>query len=325
MMNPPALTADWPGRDEESLIWLASYPRSGNTFTRILLANYFAADDAAYDLNKLEDFIPSDVSSVLWGKPSQTSSEPGSFEALWKARPAAIARYRKTKDPQRFPCLKTHTANVLAFDSNGFDFRRNDRALYLVRHPLDVLLSYADFNGKDIDVATDLMIRSGSTVTQPVTGSIEVRGSWAENVSGWLAKPPCPVLLVRYEELCTDPEATLRSILAFLGAPIIEEKIRHAVSASRFDKVREQEAAQGFLERPPNSHSGRFFREGKALQWLRKLTPEQAYRLADACEKEMTMLGYTHPRDVFFDGRNALGPVELPGQIRMQDATNLRE
>lgn len=321
-MNLPDLSADWPGRDEESLIWLASYPRSGNTFTRILLANYIAAEGEAYELNKLQDFIPADISTVLWPKSNGIEPKPEDFEALWKARPAAIAKYRKTKAPETFPCLKTHCANVLAFGSSGFDFRPNDRAVYLVRHPLDVLLSYADFNATDIDFTLGLMTTSGFTVTQPVTGSIEIRGSWTENVSGWVAAPPCPVLLVRYEELSTNTEATLRSILAFLGIPIIEERLRHAVSASRFDKVRQQEATHGFHERPADALSGKFFREGKALQWLRHLTPQQTHRLADICEKEMAMLGYTHPRDVFFDGRNALGAVRLPRQNLNPDSTS---
>jgi hypothetical protein len=98
--------------------------------------------------------------------------------------------------------------------------------------------------------------------------------------------------------------------------------LKRAISASRFDKLREQETANSFIERPAYTSSGRFFREGKSLQWLRKLTPEQANRLADACEPMMTRFGYTHPRQVLFDGRNALGPVVLPGQNLNPDSTS---
>jgi hypothetical protein len=50
---------------------------------------------------------------------------------------------------------------------------------------------------------------------------------------------------------------------------------------------------------------------GKPLQWLRQLSPEQAYRLADACEKVMVPLGYPHPREVLYDGRNAVSQIRL--------------
>lgn len=66
-----------------------------------------------------------------------------------------------------------------------------------------------------------------------------------------------------------------------------------------------------FNETPPYTRSGIFFRKGTSFQWLRELPPEQAYLLADSCEPIMGKLGYTHPRDVLFDGRNALQPVNL--------------
>jgi len=78
------------------------------------------------------------------------------------------------------------------------------------------------------------------------------------------------------------------------------------VEASRFDKLREQEAVRAFNEAPPTLRSGSFFRKGKTLQWLRELTPDQAFRLADECAEVMRLVGYTDPRAVLFDGSNAL-------------------
>jgi hypothetical protein len=156
-----------------------------------------------------------------------------------------------------------------------------------------------------------MMSTSGLTLRAGKVGSgLEARGSWPEHVTSWIASPPCPLLLIRYNELTTATDATLRAILLFLKVPIVEEQVRHAVAASRFDKLREQEATSNFIERPEGTLSGSFFREGKSLQWLRKLSPAQAYKLADYCEKVMVPLGYTHPRDVLFDGRNAIAPVQ---------------
>ncbi|HMA52188.1 MAG TPA: sulfotransferase domain-containing protein [Magnetospirillaceae bacterium] len=321
-MTETILSADWAGREAESLLWLASYPRSGNTFTRILLANYFAAEEEAYDINKLVDFIPADTNPSLWEGAGGGLSPRENLEAAWKARPSMIAQYRKLKGRQPLPGLKTHTVNMAAFGASGFDFRNGDRALYIVRHPLDVLISLADYNAKNIEAAIEMMTSDGYLLRADRAGELEVWGSWAEHVKSWTTNPPCPLLLVRYEELCTKTEEALRSILLFLKAPIIEERLKRAVAASRFDRLREQESANSFIELPAYTSSGRFFREGKSLQWLRKLAPEQAYRLADACEPMMTKLGYTHPRQVLSDGRNALGPVALPGQNLNPDSTS---
>jgi len=313
-MSIPALSANWPGRDAESLLWIASYPRSGNTFTRILLANYFSDDESPYDLNKLSEFIPSDTTGRLWKSYSEEMAAPSTLKRTWEARPGFIRHCRKTLSSWAFPALKTHTANVEVSGQRGFEFRKTDRAIYIVRHPLDVVLSYADFNGRDTNQAVEMMTTSGLCVfTDHHGGAYEVRGSWFEHVQSWLMAPRCPLLLIRYEELRGNTERALRDILDFIGTPVSPDRVSRAVEASRFDNVRKQNSLHGFIEAPKTLTSGNFFRKGEALQWLRELDPEQAYRLADSCEPIMSKLGYTHPRDVYFDGRNALQPIHLQG------------
>lgn len=312
-MMPSAISAAWPGKDAESLLWLASFPRSGNTFTRILLANYFAAGTNAYDINRLQEFVPADTSAALWK--SFTADRPSSatLEWTWNARSDFIGYYRKLPKLHAFSGLKTHTANVKTLGLDAFSFKKTDRIIYIVRHPLDVALSYADYNGRDLDSAIRAMCTSGTWVQYPYPGGTEVRGSWMEHTKSWLKETNCPVLLVRYEELRGNTEQVLKAMLEFLHAPVVPERLKHAVEASRFDRVRAQEAAHSFMEAPDATTSGTFFRKGTSLQWLRELSPEQAYRLADGCEPMMSKLGYTHPRDVFYDGRNAVQPIITTG------------
>lgn len=307
-MSMSSISANWAGREAESLLWLASYPRSGNTFTRILLANYFAGGQDGYDINQLHDFIPPDTSGALWAAFAELHPIPAELDGMWKTRSRFIEHCRATHKPSPLAALKTHTANVETLGAQGFSFRKNDRIIYIVRHPLDVALSYAHFNRRDLDFAIQAMCEPGFYVTRENIGIVEVRGSWAQHVSSWLNTVDCPVLLIRYEALCTRTEEILHSILTFLGAPIIPEQVTKAVEASRFDKMRAQESAHPFNEAP---ESTTFFRRGQSGQWLRELSPEQAYRLADGCEPVMSKLGYNHPRDVFFDGRNAVGPIEV--------------
>lgn len=306
------LSANWLGQDPESLLWLASYPRSGNTFTRILLANYLLAGEEDYDINALTAFCPADTDAGLWQAYASRFSAPADLHQTWHARRRAFDHYRRTRSPASFPGLKTHTGNILAYGTDGFDARPNDRVIYIVRHPLDVAVSFADFNGKDMDAAIDELCTPSAYVRDERLGAFELRGSWAEHVENWLFAPPCELLLLRYETLCADTATCLRSILDFLGVPVIEERVIRAVEASRFDRLRDQESAKSFKEAPTGSTSGRFFRQGGSLQWRTALAPDQALRLADACGPLMLRLGYTHPRDVRADGGNALGPMTLP-------------
>lgn len=306
------LSADWAGKDAESLFWLPSYPRSGNTFTRILLANYFCSDTEAYDINKLHGFLPPDTSSLLWEQAfPDTAGRSNTPELTWGLRPKFIQHYRKKEKPFLFHGFKTHTANLPAFDASGFDFRANDRVIYVVRHPLDVVLSFSDFNNRDLEGAIESLRTQQVYVQHDYVGGFEFRGSWSQHVLSWIDNPPCPLLVIRYEELRTATAQVLTAILEFLGAPVIPEKVQRAVEASRFDALQKQEATHSFNESVPKARSGKFFREGKMLQWLKELSPEQAYELADGCADAMDRVGYTHPRDVFFDGRNAFKPMKL--------------
>lgn len=276
------------------LVWIASYPRSGNTFTRILLANYLSGAQEPYPLNKLLDFVPSDTDQARWSRLLPPREPPYLVEEIWRARPAFIRAYRKERAGAGFVGLKTHSGNLEVFGEPGFEFEHGDRVLYIVRNPLDIAVSYSDYNDRDLDAAIELICASGTTVLQSGT-RLEVRGSWTENVSSWIGAPPCPLMVVKYEDMCADPEEALRHMLAFLGQPLDIERVSRAAAFSRFDSVRRQEEHESFIETPDIARSGRFFREGRPGQWRTALSADQARRLADRCRPIMERLDYPHP------------------------------
>jgi len=278
-----------------TLVYLASYPRSGNTFARILLGNY-AADEEPLDINRLEEAIPADTSEALWQSVPDYAAQEISALNNWKHRRQVIEDYRHQPSPLPFRGLKTHTANLTAFGAPAFEFRPQDRILYLARHPLDVALSNADYNNHDLDTAIGLMCRSGTCIGGPTLGSIEVRGSWSEHVAGWLTATPCPVLLVRYEDLVANTADALRGIAGFLGLPIEENRVARAVEHSGFSRLQRQEQERGFTEAPAKTRSGRFFREGRVDQWRTEMSREQIWRLSEHCASTMAQLGYSDPR-----------------------------
>ena len=279
-------------RSTDSLIYIASYPRSGNTFARILLAAYHDIDD----LNRLEESIPADTTESLWRGVPDYQAQEISARNNWRHRRQVIEDYRRRASPLPFHGLKTHSANLTAFGAPAFDLRPDDRIVYLARHPLDVALSNADYNNQDLDSAIDLMCRPGTCVGGPTLGSVEARGSWPEHVAGWMLATACPVLLVRYEDLCADTAEMLRRIVAFIGLPVEEDRIARAVGQSGFSSLQRRERETGFKEAPANTRSGRFFREGRSNQWHSDMSREQIARLSEYCAETMARLGYPDPR-----------------------------
>ena len=272
----------------DTVVFLASYPRSGNTFARILLGAYHGVDD----LNRLEDAIPADTSDFLWRGVPDYEKQEISARNNWRFRRQVIEGYRGRPSPLPFRGLKTHTANLVAFGAPAFDLRPEDRVIYLARHPLDVALSNADYNNQDLNASIDLMCRPGTCVAANTLASVEARGSWPEHVAGWLNATACPVLLVRYEDLLADSEEMLRRMLAFIGLPIDEARLKRAVEQADFSRLQRQERETGFQEAPANTRSGRFFREGRSGQWRTEMSPEQIERLSGYCAETMARLGY---------------------------------
>ena len=270
----------------DSIVFVPSYPRSGNTFARILLAAYNGVDD----LDRLEEALPADTSAALWRSVPDQEVSARNNRAF---RRQVLAEYRR-RSPALLPFrgLKTHTANLWAFGAPAFEFKPDDRIIHLVRNPLDVVLSNADFNDHDIERSIEVMINSGTCVASGSLGSVEVRGSWRENVESWLKPEICPALLVRYEDLLADTELWLRRIVEFIGLPFDEARLMRAVERSQFSRLQRQEKEQGFSEAPARTTSGRFFREGKSGQWRTALTPDQIARLTAHGGEVMARLGY---------------------------------
>jgi len=273
----------------DAIVFLASYPRSGNTFARILLGAYHGVED----LNRLEEAIPADTSDFLWQDLPDYETQEISARNNWRLRPQVIESYRRRPSALPFHGLKTHTANLTAFGAPAFELRPEDRIIYLARHPLDVALSNADYNNQSIDDSIGLMCRSGTCVAAGTLGSVETRGSWTENVTGWLDATACPVLPVRYEDLSADTEAMLRKMLGFIGLTIDEARLKRAVELADFSRLQRQERETGFQEAPANTRSGRFFREGRSGQWRTEMSLGQIERLYSYCAETMARLDYS--------------------------------
>jgi aryl sulfotransferase len=168
-------------------------------------------------------------------------------------------------------------------------------AIYLIRDPRDIAVSFAHHRGRDADWAIDFMademtVLAGdddlmkAQLPQPL-------GSWSTHASSWHDQDDVPFMTVRYEDLLSEPVHHLTMIAAQLRIPIDPAAAASAVADTRFDVLQEQELADGFVERRRGS-SALFFREGRAGGWQAHLTPSQAGRIVDRHREVMVRFGY---------------------------------
>jgi hypothetical protein len=288
------MTSD-PGRP---IVYLASYPRSGNTFLRALLANLESGLDRPLSAEEIAFYGAGEKSETLWLELTGTPAETRSFEQEWRARGAYMDRLRAR--PGVGPVmLKTHTLNGVAFGLPSFEIRPDDHVVYIVRHPLDVLVSAASFYGIQPPAMAERLLTAGAFNAQAGRAPFETTGSWLENVAGWLNETRCPITLVRYSDLLANPSRELGRVVDAIGldgAPSGDRSaLERAAAFSDFKGLQQSHAAFGFDQGPGRDRRAAFFREGRDDQWKTDLDAGLAYRTAEAVGEIMTVLGFERP------------------------------
>ncbi|HWU03319.1 MAG TPA: sulfotransferase domain-containing protein [Novosphingobium sp.] len=271
------------------LVWLASYPKSGNTWLRLFLHALIQSEKGQPDINAMGLLTTGD-SSARWYDPflQEPLGQVG-MEAVAAARPHANRAIAQSTDGLVF--VKTHNALVAHLGTPMIDMSVTAGAVYVTRNPLDVAISYARFMNVSIDHAITLMNTDGALVESKADHAYEYRGSWREHVGSWTRKPARQLHVMRYEDMLEKPFETFSRLAGFLRLSVSKAQIEAAIAATSFEKVQAQEENTGFRERPETMP--RFFREGRAGQWREVLTGAQIDAILAANSEQMARFGYT--------------------------------
>lgn len=284
--------------------WLASFPKSGNTWLRMLINALALGPDRALDINALPERGGIASARQPFERLTLLDSDlltPDEADCL---RPRIYERLaEEAGEPDddvgalaaRF--VKAHDAYTLT--QNGEPLLAGARAAagaaLIVRDPRAVAPSLANHMGTTIDQAIAAMSdrdfcfsdgerRRSSQFRQRLLG-------WSGHAASWLDQRDVPLLLLRYEDLSADANAALARLLDFTGLAFSAQEIARAVDAAGFSKLQRQEREHGFGEAPRRG-GDRFFRRGRADSWQEELTCEQIARVERDHAAMMRRLGY---------------------------------
>lgn len=270
-------------------VWLVSYPKSGNTWLRILLSNYRRDALEPADLNAPLIGTQAHLSRHLFDETMGFSSSDLSDEELVNFR-------------HQFHALFIHKYSATTFTKvhETFDGRQNGqpvfpaddrcKVIYLVRNPLDIAPSFAHHENCGIEEIIKRMADEQAMVDHGETAFSEHIGSWDRHVCGWTEQVALPVLVIRYEDMLADPLDAFSRILCFSELPLDQGKLENAIQSSRFDALQAQEKETGFAERPVASTH--FFRTGRSGAWQGILSDQQRDRILSDHGSTMQLFGY---------------------------------
>ncbi len=264
------------------IVWLASYPKSGNTWVRAFLHNYITQPKTAHSINRLIDFSVSECAAPFFRQPGETLT----VEQVQAKRPLVHEELTRLHPDLVF--VKTHNANLALHGIPLCTPEHTAGALYIVRDPRDVALSFANFTQKSVNEIIELMASPGAANATDDVQVFELLSSWSEHVRSWVGAPRR--LLTRYEDLLAEPERYFARIIRFVGTGEVDpRRLARAIEFSSFKSLSAQEAAEGYRA---GGKGEKFFRQGKAGQWRERLTPAQADRITAAHGEVMQKLGY---------------------------------
>lgn len=271
------------------IIWLASYPKSGNTWLRAFLHNLMRNASEAIEPNRLNELTLGDGMVRFFAPHAKGRATIDMDLAEIASLRSAVQRDLARTSPDSV-FVKTH--NWLGLDHNHpcIDMSVTAGAVYVVRNPLDVVLSLADHFGMTIDQAIAQMADPEARTLNLKHRVPDVMSSWSNHVRSWTGQRNPRLHVMRYEDMLAKPQATFAQLTRFLGLPAPPDRIARAIRFSSFDTLRALEASKGFVER--SSHSQAFFRQGQAGQWRSVLNQDQVQSLCATHQAQMQAFGY---------------------------------
>tara|TARA_B100000029_G_scaffold482704_1_gene533206 strand:- start:403 stop:1239 length:837 start_codon:yes stop_codon:yes gene_type:complete len=275
------------------IIWLSSYPKSGNTYIRSFLSAYFFTNNGQFDF-KLLKFIEQFPDKQFFNGFINTKEEASK---KWLPIQKEIIKSKKV----RF--LKTHSAYG-SLDNNPFTSSEvTIGSIYIVRDPRNVLLSLMNHFSLDEYSALEMLCDRNRGIKSEDNNyaSYSFLSTWSNHLKSWLNIKSFKTILIKYEDLENNSEKNLSNLVKFINdllknnQGIDHQKFNKALETTSFVKLKKKEDKEGFSEAIFSKKEGEkipFFNMGFKSDWKKILKKSTVRKVEEKFGKEMTDLGY---------------------------------
>jgi len=278
--------------DLKKIVWLASYPKSGNTWFRVFLSNLLLKENHPSDINNLFA-TPIASNRELFDEATGLSSSDLTSDEIDNLRSGVYEFASKNSNDLLFQ--KVHDAWLCAKSGEPmFDSKVTKAVIYFIRNPLDVAVSFANHLNKPLDITVKVMADEGyafSSSQNRLHNQLRQRLlSWSGHVKSWVYSSNLPIIVLRYEDMKTDTFNSFRKAIDFIDVKATDNEIRQALQYSDIKEMQKQESEKGFREKPANA--ALFFRKGIAGSWETELPAELVNAICKDHFEIMKLFGY---------------------------------
>tara|TARA_Y100000590_G_scaffold27340_1_gene30651 strand:+ start:211 stop:1068 length:858 start_codon:yes stop_codon:yes gene_type:complete len=283
------------------IIWIASYPKSGNTWIRSLLCAYLFSKDGKFNFNLLGNIKQFSSKNFLSSFKNPKKKQIEIFEN-WIPSQTLINKDKKIH------FFKTHNA-LCTINGNKFTDELNTKAaIYIVRDPRNIITSLSHHYEINLEESFQFLVNKKKTIfpidftalkVRDSYNDVNVLGDWSGHYKSWKNIGFCPIKIIKYEDILTDTNGVFVSILEFLSKfieiKIEKNKIHESLNSTSFDALRKMEKEQGFVESTISNKTKQkinFFNLGKKNSWEKILDKKIVEKINNAFKDEMRELNY---------------------------------
>lgn len=272
----------------KNIIWLASYPKSGNTWCRIFLARYLYGID---NINNISIPIYSSKSYLESESDIDVSELPNN--ELHSLRLKVFAKHSQSTK-EIFPVKIHDYYEKTQFNLPFLPLKQTKGAIYLVRNPFDLSISFSRHLGQSIEKTISIINNPDYKLSVPSKRFViqlpQKLNTWSNHYKSWVEQHDIPVLVVKYEDLLDNPQKKFSEILNFIGVKVHKEKLIDAIQFSSFENLKKQEQQFGFEEK--SVFSTIFFHTGKSGYFKNILNVNQINTIFSNHNEIIYKLGY---------------------------------
>ena len=277
------------------IVWLASYPKSGNTLLRSILSSYFFSNDGEFKFENLYQISQFPLLRHF----TSIEVDINEDKAVFKNSINAQNFINKEKGKVKF--FKTHSSFSKINNYNFTDLQNTLGVIYIVRDPRNVVNSLAHHYNFSVDEATDTMIDKKKFMSRTDKNAEVFAGSWNFNYNSWKnLEQHKKYFLIKYEDLIKNKKSIILKVFKFLNSlgmklDIDMVKLNKVIKTTEFEKMKAKEQKETFTEAMIDEKTGKrkiFFNLGPKNDWRVNLDKKNKEKIEKAFSKEMEELGY---------------------------------